>query len=150
MIIPDVNPLLNAYNGDSPDHAVARRWWESVVNDREVIGIAWVTVLGFLRIMTSPRGMPRPMPVEDAIGAVESWLNRPNVELIEPGPRHAEILFRLLRQVGVAGNLTTDAHLAALAIERQARVASTDMDFARFEGLRWFDPFAKGKTRRNG
>lgn len=92
--------------------------------------------------------MPRPMPVEDAIAAVESWLARPNIELIEPGPRHAEILFRLLRQVGVAGNLTSDAHLAALAIERQARLASSDTDFARFEGLRWFDPFAKPRTRR--
>lgn len=148
MIIPDVNPLLNAYNGDSPDHAVARRWWETVVNEREPIGIAWVTVLGFVRIMTSPRAMPRPMPVDAAVAAVESWLGRPNIELIEPGPRHPEILFRLLRQVGVAGNLTTDAHLAALAIERQARIVSTDSDFARFDGLRWFNPLAKARTKR--
>lgn len=148
MILPDVNPLLNAYNGDSPDHAVARRWWEAAVNDQEPIGLAWVTVLGFLRIMTSPKAMVRPMPVDAAVTAVEAWLQRPNVEIIEPGPRHPEILFRLLRQVGVAGNLTTDAHLAALAIEHQARLASTDTDFARFEGLHWFNPLAKAKARR--
>lgn len=148
MIIPDVNPLVNAYNGDSPDHPVARRWWESVANDREPIGLAWVTVLGFLRLMTSPRVMPRPMPVAAAVAAVESWLALPHVELVEPGPRHAEILFRLLRGTGVAGNLTTDAHLAALAIEHQGQVASSDGDFARFEGLRWFNPLVRTRTRR--
>ena len=143
MILTDVNPLLNAYNRDFPDHAAARKWWEGVVNDQEAIGLAWVTILGFIRIMTNPRAMPNPMPVGDAVAAAKSWLDLPNVDIVEPGPRHAEILFRLLRQVGVAGNLTTDAHLAALAIEHQARLASTDTDFARFPGLRWYNPLAK-------
>lgn len=148
MIIPDVNPLLNAYNRDFPDHAVARTWWEGVVNAQETIGLAWVTVLGFIRIMTNPRAMPNPMAVDAALGVVESWLDRPTIEIVEPGARHAEILFRLLRQVGVAGNLTTDAHLAALAIEYQARIASADNDFARFPGLRWFNPLARARSSR--
>ncbi len=140
MIVTDVNLLLNAYNRDFPDHAAARAWWEGVINDREPVGLSWVTVLGFVRIMTNPRVMPNPMPVEAAVTAVESWLGLPNLEIVEPGPRHAGIFLRLLRQAGVAGNLTTDAHLAALAIEHQARLASTDADFARFPGLRWFNP----------
>jgi uncharacterized protein len=148
MIITDVNPLLNAYNRDFPDHVLARRWWEGVVNDGEVIGLAWVTVLGFIRIMTNPRAMPNPMPVGNALEVARSWLDLPNVEVVDPGERHAEILFRLLREVGVAGNLTTDAHLAALAIDRQSRLASTDTDFARFPGLRWFNPLSKHSTRR--
>jgi predicted nucleic acid-binding protein len=48
----------------------------------------------------------------------------------------------LLLELGVAGNLTSDAHLAALAIEHQAELVSTDADFARFPGLRWFNPLA--------
>lgn len=143
MILVDVNLLLNAYNRDFPDHGVTRAWWEGVVNGQEPIGLAWVTILGFIRIMTNPRAMPNPMTVGEAVSSVESWLEFPTVDLIEPGPRHPEILFRLLRQVGVAGNLTTDAHLAALAIEYQARLASTDADFARFAGLRWVNPLAK-------
>ena len=87
MIIPDVNPLLNAYNSDFPDHAVARRWWEEVVGAQEPIRLAWVTVLGFIRIITNPRAMPNPMRVETAVEVVESWLSRPNIELVEPGPR---------------------------------------------------------------
>lgn len=148
MILVDVNLLLNAYNRDFPDHVVTRGWWEGVVNGQEPIGLAWVTILGFIRIMTNPRAMPNPMTVEEAVSSVESWLEFPTVDIIEPGPRHPEILFRLLRQVGVAGNLTTDAHLAALAIEHQARLASTDADFARFPGLRWVNPLAKRSTHR--
>jgi len=143
MIVTDVNLLLNAYNRDFPAHIPARRWWESVLNDSTIIGLSWSTMLGFIRIMTHPKAMPNPMTVDAALGAVESWLARPNVEIIEPGPRHREILFRLLREVGVAGNLTSDAHLAAMALEQQARLASTDADFARFSGLRWFNPLAK-------
>lgn len=71
---------------------------------------------------------------------VRGWLAVPSVQILTPGESHADILFRLIEQVGTAGNLTTDAHLAALAIEYQAELASTDTDFARFKGLRWFNP----------
>lgn len=148
MILTDVNPLLNAYNRDFPAHAAARMWWERTVNDGEPIGLAWVTILGFIRIVTNPRALLNPMPVAEALAAAKSWLDLPNVDIVEPGPRHPEILFRLLVEAGVAGNLTTDAHLAALAIEHQARLASTDTDFARFPGLRWFNPLAKSSPGR--
>jgi predicted nucleic acid-binding protein len=71
---------------------------------------------------------------------VRSWLEVPNVEIISPGEGHGDILFRLIEEVGTAGDLTTDAHLAALAIEHRAELVSTDTDFARFRGLRWFNP----------
>lgn len=148
MIVTDANLLLNAYNRDFPAHAFARKWWESVLNDHEIIGLSWVTILGFIRVMTHPKAMPNPMTLEAALSAVESWLALPNVEIVEPGPRHREILFRLLRDVGVAGNLTSDAHLAAIAMEHQARLASADTDFARFSGLRWFNPLAKKTAGR--
>jgi predicted nucleic acid-binding protein len=50
------------------------------------------------------------------------------------------VLRQLLEPLGTAGNLTTDAHLAALAIEHGAELCSTDMDFSRFAGLRWTNP----------
>ncbi len=79
---------------------------------------------------------------EEAIGRVRAWLNHPRVQIVPPGDRHAEILFDLLSKLGTAGNLTSDAHLAALAMEYQAELVSTDADFARFPGLRWFNPLA--------
>ena len=46
----------------------------------------------------------------------------------------------LLKNLGSAGNLTTDAHLAALAMERALVLHSTDADFSRFPGLKWKNP----------
>jgi toxin-antitoxin system PIN domain toxin len=97
---------------------------------------------GFIRIATH-RGILRdPIFLADATGIVRSWLRAPRVQILIPGEMHAEILFGLLEKLGSAGNLTTDAHLAALAIEYRAEVASIDADFARFHGLRWFNPIA--------
>jgi toxin-antitoxin system PIN domain toxin len=98
--------------------------------------------LGFLRLMTHPAVLTTPMRPEQALPVVESWYERPNVFVLEPGPRHLALLGNLLRAAGVAGSLTTDAHLAALAIEHGCELHSNDADFGRFSGLRWTNPLA--------
>ncbi len=140
MLIPDINILVHAYNLNSPRHERARCWWEDTLNQPRPIGMPWPTVLGFIRIMTHRNVLENPMHVEDAIRRVRAWLKHPAVQVLSPGDHHAEILFSLLTHLGTAGNLTTDAHLAALAIEYQAELVSTDTDFDRFPGLRWFNP----------
>jgi toxin-antitoxin system PIN domain toxin len=99
-------------------------------------------MLGFIRVATHRQILTNPLPVAQACGHVRTWLARPYVSVLEPGARHSEILFGLLEKLGTAGNLTTDAHLAAVAIEHQAELQSTDADFARFPGLRWANPLA--------
>jgi uncharacterized protein len=140
VIIPDVNILVYAYNADAKHHKAARKWWELALTEPELVGLPWVTILGFIRISTQRRIIERPMFPQDAIERVRSWLAVPTVQIISPGEDHGEILFRLINDVGTAGDLTTDAHLAALAIEHRGQIASTDADFARFRGLRWFNP----------
>lgn len=140
MILPDVNLLVHAYNPDSSFHDAARRWWEDSLNGSRPVFLAWVVLLGFLRLTTNRRLSDRPLSVRQAREIVESWLARPQVAILHPGERHARILFDLLDQLGTAGNLTTDAHLAALAIEHQLELRSTDADFHRFAGLRWLNP----------
>jgi toxin-antitoxin system PIN domain toxin len=142
VILPDVNVLVHAYNADSPAHARARAWWEDALGASRPVGLAWSVVLGYIRITTHPRVAASPLPPAVACGHVEAWLAQPQVTLLHPGERHAAILFDLLRRLGTAGNLTTDAHLAALAIEHQAEVCSSDADFARFPGLCWTNPIA--------
>jgi toxin-antitoxin system PIN domain toxin len=142
MIVPDVNVLVHAYNRDSPSHAEARAWWERMLGEPAPIGLAWSVALGYIRIATHPRILANPLPAASACAHVEAWLTQPQVMLLHPGDRHAAILFDLFRKLGTAGNLTTDAHLAALAIEHQAEVCSTDADFARFPGLRWRNPLS--------
>jgi uncharacterized protein len=140
VIVPDINLLLHAYNTESRVHAAARAWWEKALNDTRPVGLAWVAVLGFIRIATHPKILSNPMPVSLACSHARAWLSQPYVSMIDPGPRHAEIVFGLFESLGSAGNLTTDAHLAALAIEHQAELHSTDADFSRFSGLRWINP----------
>lgn len=142
MILPDVNLLLHAYNSESPAHAAARAWWEGLLNGTRPVGLAWAVILGFIRIATHRQVLTNPLPVTTACAHARAWLAQPYVGLIDPGARHAEILFGLLESLGTSGNLTTDAHLAALAIEHQAELHSTDADFARFPGLRWANPLA--------
>ena len=140
MILPDVNLLLHAYNSASLVHTEARAWWEEQLNGADSVGLAWVAILGFIRIGTTMRAGVRPLTVQEACDHARSWLSRPNVSIVEPGRRHAELMFGMLERLGVAGNLTTDAHLAALAIEYQAELHSNDADFSRFAGLRWRNP----------
>ncbi len=140
MIVPDINLLVYAYNRRAPHHTRAKAWWESLLNGSEPVGVPWATSCGFIRLMTHPAVLDPPLAPPEAIRHVRRWLGRPLVEILEPGPRHLEILERLLRAVGVAGDLTTDAHLAAIAIEHQCELHSNDSDFGRFPGLRWRDP----------
>lgn len=140
MTIPDVNILIHAYNSNSPVHGEARAWWERLLSHAAPVGLPWVVVLGFIRISTHSRVLANPLPVERACDHVASWLRQPQVLIVHPGERHASLLLELLKGLGTAGNLTTDAHLAALAIEHQAEIHTTDADFARFSGLRWVNP----------
>jgi toxin-antitoxin system PIN domain toxin len=140
VIVPYVNLLVHAHNSASPRHDAARTWLGALLVSRQSVGLAWVAALGFLRVVTNRRAVPNPITVNDAIRQVGGWLARPNVTILHPGDRHAVILFGLLEHLGVGGNLTTDAHLAALAIEYQAELHSNDADFARFPGLRWRNP----------
>jgi toxin-antitoxin system PIN domain toxin len=142
MLIADLNLLLYATNADAPQHERARRWWESAVTGDENVGLAWIVILGFVRIATNPRIMSVPLTLAQALAIVGGWLAQPGIRVVEPTDRHWRILEELLAETGAAGNLTSDAHLAALAIEHGATLCSADRDFARFERLRWHNPLA--------
>lgn len=142
MIVPDVNLIVYAYNADAAAHVSARRWWEDLLSGEQFVRLPWAVCCGFVRIMTHPAVLVTPLSTMRALAHVRSWLDRANVEMIEPGPRHLEILGHLLEEVGAGGNLVTDAHIAAIAMEYQAEVHSNDADFARFSGLRWRNPLA--------
>ena len=145
MIIPDLNLLVYAHNAADARHGVARQWWEGCLNGSETIGLAWVTLLGFVRLTTHRQVLVHPLPVAQATTLVDEWLEQTVVRVLVPGREHARHCFGFLRELGVGGNLTTDAHLAALALEYQAELHSTDVDFGRFSGLRWINPLAKIK-----
>jgi hypothetical protein len=140
LTLLDANILLHAYNTSSPQHERARLWIESALSGAAPVRISWVTLLAFLRISTNPRAYPRPFLPAEASGIVTEWLARPCFGILEPGDRHWEILRQLMTLGQTRGPLVMDAHLAALAIEHGATLASTDRDFARFPDLKWINP----------
>jgi toxin-antitoxin system PIN domain toxin len=142
VIIPDINLLIYAHNAADPQHAAAKDWWEKSINESEPIGLPWIVMGGFIRLMTHPRILESPMPVTDATACVRSWLDQASVIILEPGKNFPLIFFNFLEDLGTAGNLTTDAHIAAMAVEKQAEIHSCDSDFARFSGLSWKNPIA--------
>jgi len=140
--LPDINLLLYAIDEGSPKHERARPWLEDVLSGPEQVAFCWAVLLGFLRISTNPAIFERPLEPSEALDYIDAWLDRPCATTVAPTVHHATLLRRLLAPLGAAGNLTSDAHLAALAIEHGAELCSSDTDFARFEGLRWRDPLS--------
>lgn len=147
MVIVDANVLLYAVNAESIHHEPSRSWLDRSLAGAEAVGFAWVALLGFVRIGTNPSVLPVPMTVDEATDQVERWLGAPAAVLAAPTARHVGLLRGFLRESGTAGNLSTDAHLAALAVEHGAEIVSYDRDFERFVGVRHRLPDVSGGAR---
>lgn len=140
MVVVDANVLLYAVNEDSLHHATARAWLDDALSGPGAVALPWIVLVAFLRIATNARILPDPLPIGDALDQVESWLEMPAIVAIDPTARHHAVLAGLLRSVGTGANLVNDAHLAALAVERNATIVTFDRDFGRFPGVRHLVP----------
>lgn len=148
MIIPDLNLLLYAYDSTSPAHKKAAVWWQNLLSGTDPVGLAEAVIFGFMRVATSTRAFRHPMTVAEASGHVAAWLAQPSVQILKAGPNHVTHVLGLLKALGAAGNLVSDAQLAALAIEHEAVIHTADADFSRFENLQWFNPLTGLRSRR--
>lgn len=142
MIIPDVNMLLFGHFEDDERYSAARPWWDDLLDGSEAIGLPWAVVMGFIRISTNPAIRSTAKSTAEAMEIVNEWLHHAHVEVVEPGPDHMETLERILVSIGRGGNIVSDAHIAAMAIENDAVVHSHDDDFGHVPGLRWQNPLA--------
>jgi toxin-antitoxin system PIN domain toxin len=142
VIVPDINLILYAEIDAHANHVKARRWWQKQLGGASDIGFTPPTIFGFIRLATNPRIFAPALGVDEALERVGMWLARPNARMLAPGPSYLDIALGLLRTIGAAGNLTTDAQIAAFAIENAATLCSADADFGRFAGLAWSNPLA--------
>lgn len=142
MIIPDVNLLVYAYDTLSPNHAQARAWWAATLVGLEPIGIPWVVLLAFTRLMTHPHICRNPLSIAEVKGITDQWWECPGLRLIQPSQNAVATFFDLLEQTGLGGNLCTDALIATCAREHSGTVYSNDRDFDRFPGIRRVNPLA--------
>jgi toxin-antitoxin system PIN domain toxin len=149
-VLLDANLLLWAHHRQFEHHRAARTWLTHTLTHVPQVGIPWPSILAFLRISTHPRALTSPLDIATAWGVVRGWLERSNVRIPVPTERHEHVLGRLLVDGRAAGNHTTDAHLAALAVEWGMELLSSDRDFARYPGLRWRDPLAPSGPTEGG
>ena len=147
MIIPDVNLLLYACDSTSTAHSKAAAWWQAILSGTEPIGLPEVVVFSFVRIATNSRAFQNPLTVKEANAIVRSWWQQPIVQILQPGPEHLEQVLQLLEGLGTAGNLVTDAQIAAFCIDQDAVLHTADADFARFKGLTWRNPLTGARSR---
>jgi toxin-antitoxin system PIN domain toxin len=140
MILTDANLLLYAYNADVAEHDISREWLETQLSGSDLFCFAWQTLTAFLRISTNPRAFAAPLSTKEATSIVTEWLERPQTVLLTPGEKHWAIFQQLLESGQARGPLVMDAHLAALALEHGATLASSDRDFSRFPGLTLINP----------
>lgn len=140
MKLPDANVLLYALDDTSARHPGAKAWLDASLSGSEEVGFAWVVLLAVLRLTTKPAVFAYPLRPDEAFDIIEGWLAQPCSLVLHPTVRHAAIMRGFLTAAGTAGNLTTDAHLAALSVEYGATVCSYDTDFTRFPGVTLVDP----------
>lgn len=142
MILVDANILLYAEDSLSPHHHRARTWWDRQLSGAGPICLSWVVLSAFIRIGTNPRVFEHPLSLSQALERVQSWLDQPCTRIIQPTERHWVVFRQMLTTGQATGNLVTDAHLAALAVEHGCELFSSDSDFARFPRLKWKNPLA--------
>ena len=142
MILVDANLLLYAEDSLSAQHVAAREWWDAQLSGVEPVALCWPVLTAFIRIGTNVRLHRRPLTLKEATERVQSWLDQPCVSIIQPTEQHWVMLQKMLRGGNATANLVSDAHLAALALEHNCALQSSDADFARFPGLKWRNPLA--------
>lgn len=140
MILVDANLLLYAEDALHPDNSRARAWWDDALSGTDPVCLCWTVLGAYVRIGTNRRVFEKPLSIMQAVSRVESWLDQPCTRVVQATERHREVFGSLLVEGQATGNLVTDAHLAALAMEHGCRLASTDADFSRFPGLAWYNP----------
>lgn len=140
MILVDANILLYAEDSLNPRHQQARSWWDEQLSGTETVCLSWVVLSAFIRIGTNTRVFEYPLSLSQALARVQSWLEQPCTRVVQPTERHWSIFQQMLTSSQAVGNLVTDAHLAALAVEHGCELISTDSDFARFPKLKWKNP----------
>jgi uncharacterized protein len=137
----DANVLVYASNEDDPVHATARELVELLAAGPDLLYLFWPTLMGYLRIVTRPGLLPRPLRPRDALGNVSDLIALPHVRT----PAEATGFWKLYRATAgdhLPGNAVPDAHLATLMRQHGVRVIYTrDRGFRRFEGIDARDPF---------
>jgi toxin-antitoxin system PIN domain toxin len=137
----DANVLIYASNEADPMFEPARALISRLGAGPDIFYLFWPVVMGYLRMVTHPSILQRPLSFQDAAGNVNALLERPHVR----APGEADGFWRILLLVAgrqVRGNDVPDAHIVSLMRQHGVRtIYSRDRDFHRYEGIEPRNPF---------
>ena len=145
--LPDINTLIYAVDENAKFHGLCAEWLARALHGPSDIGFTWHTLAGFVRISTHRKIMKIPLRVDEAFNHVDLWLARPPARILGEGKSHLVNFRRFIETAGTGGNLVSDAHIAAIAMEHHGEIVSCDTDFAKFPGLHWFNPATGSRSR---
>jgi toxin-antitoxin system PIN domain toxin len=139
LYLPDANVLIHALREASKEHVECRRWLMETTRRGDVVGLCELVEVALLRIPTLPK--LRLVPMTEVLGYWQDDLwSYANTRRLAAGTRHMKIFSDFVTGLDLQGNDINDAWLAALAMEHQATLVSTDDGFERFPGLSWINP----------
>ncbi len=139
-MLVDANILLYSVDESSPFHTKASDWLTAALNGPRRVGLPWLSLSAFLRIVTNPRALENPLTPTEAWDIIDAWMAAPAAWIPGPGAGHRDILRELTIEFDIRAGLVTDAVLAALCIEHGLDVVSADSDFARFTAVGQINP----------
>lgn len=144
MILADVNTLIYAFNADLPEHDACSAWFADALVGKEEFALVDAVLSGFVRIVTDPRIWSSVASTRQALAFVEVALAAPNARWLS-SDRTVWNTFGALAAAdhGIRGNHVPDGYFAAMALTDGARIATADRGFARYPGLRWFNPLTR-------
>jgi len=143
----DVNLLLYASISQSEHHERCRSLQQATVDGDDYFGVSELILAAFVRIATNPRVFDPPAAPAAVFAICTALREHPRAVAVSPGDRHWEIFQDLVLGTGIRGGDTTDAYLAALAMEHGCEFWTADKDFARFMGLSWHNPITGARGR---
>lgn len=140
----DTNVLVYATHSASPFHGRARELVEHLVAGPSLAYILWPAILGYLRIVTHPSILRRPLSAEEAMSNVEALLAPSHVRVVGESDGFWASFAAVAADVKPRGNDVRDVHLVALMREHGvSTIWSHDRDFRRFRGITVKDPFSE-------
>lgn len=145
MIIIDANILLYAYMSQFQQHSRVSVWLEETLSEgKDSVGIIWHVATAFIRLSTNRRIFDNPFTGEFARTRLDALFAHPSVAAVVPTSQHWKIYSGMLADLSLSGDIVMDAHIASVAAEHNAAVASTDKDFRRFSDyVKIINPLAR-------
>ena len=128
----DTNVLVRSRFEAAPGNAVARHWMKETSDSGETLRISRQIVREYLATVTRPQSWSAAVPMESALAQVAEL--EAKFEILEDGPRVAERLVMLCREVPLGGRQIHDANIVATMLAHGERRLLTfnAADFRRY------------------